>query len=805
MHKFWNFTFIAFVFLSFFGCEKSSRNTYDLSGYIPENTQTVLKIKNWETTKRDYLNNPLIHQLKDEPFSKFFSDKNSIFQYVKSNGQVLLCKSTSKDSSQNFTLITKVNPILFRPDSIPEVSKTEIPFQGKVIQKISKGTSEAFTVILDSIFVMSTSEVLLKNTLEGKIKNTALFSKAFKLKKEEELAYIQQLKSIEQSKSTTYPLASIASYDLQLLPDGLVGNGVVLEDTIPTLLSVFKGQISQQNNAPSIIPITSFSARAFTFNNVELFQQNLQRYTKDSIKINPLFQTINEVTEIQLDNETVVALKTLDAEITWEDLAKYISQKESFREIALFSFVDENSIFEPFYPLLEKSTYSTVFQWEDFIVFTQSQATAEALISAYQSSSVLSNASSFENVQSQLAQASSYIQYSLQGKKGGLFSAFLDTKTSVTNNFSLSTVQLIYDRNFAHLNFICKETSKQSQSGDLISEVNTITLDREVLGIPHFFTNHNTQGKDIVVQDVSNVLYFIAASGKVLWKKQLDGAILGTVNEVDLLRNGKKQLAFTTPKTFYILDRNGNAVAPFPKKFKDNITQPLAVFDYDNNRKYRFVICQDNKVFMYDSQGKEVSGFTFKKAASKIILTPQHIRIGNNDYLLFAEENGKLNILSRVGKERLKLNKTFAFSAIPIEKEGSNFVVITNDNKKETITKEGKISTQTLQVSNNYHFTISGTLKVTLDDHLLRINGQLVELPFGKYSTPKIYTVNKKSYITVTEIKEHLVYLYDSSGKLLPNFPVYGTSEADLADANKNNKVTLLVKGQEKEVILYQL
>ncbi|MEZ4778921.1 MAG: hypothetical protein R2786_06000 [Flavobacteriaceae bacterium] len=804
MQKFWNLTFIVLVFFSFIGCNTSSRDTHDLFSYIPQNSQTVLKIKNWETTKRDYKNNPLINQLNEESFSNFFSDKNSLFQFVKPIGNVLLCKESLKDSSINFTLITKISPTLFLPDSIANAVQTEIPFKGNTIKKIHKDASEVFSVTIDSIFIMSTSETLLKNTLEGKTKNSVLFSKAFKLKNDEELAYIQQLGAIVQNDSTSYPLAPVASFNLQLLPDGVVGNGVVLEDTIPQLLSVFKGQIPQQNNAPSIIPITSNSARAFTFNNLEVFQKNLWQFNRDSLKINPLFQTINEITELQIASETVVALKTLDATLTWEDLAKYISEKESFREVPLFSFTDEDLLFTPFYPLLEKSTYSTVFQWEDFIVFTQSETTAQTLISAYQSNLVLYNSPHFESAQLQLAQASSLTQYSLQGKRSGLFSALLSAQPSSTKDFSLAIVQLIHDRDFAHLNFICKETTKQSQSSHMVSEVTTIELDREVLGVPKFFTNHNTLGKDIVVQDVSNVLYFISANGKILWKKQLDGAILGTVNEVDILRNGKKQLAFATPKTFYILDRNGNAVAPFPKKFKDNITQPLAVFDYDNNRKYRFVICQDKQVFMYDSQGKEVSGFTFKKTASKIMLPPQHIRIGNNDYLFFAEENGKLNILSRVGKERLTLNKTFAFSTIPIEKEGSDFVVITKDNKKETIKQDGKINTQSLQVSSNYHFTISGTVKVTLDDNLLRINGQLVELPFGKYATPKIFTVTKKTYVSVTELKENLVYLYDTSGKLLPNFPVYGTSEVDLADANKNNKVNLLVKGQGKEIILYQ-
>jgi hypothetical protein len=42
----------------------------------------------------------------------------------------------------------------------------------------------------------------------------------------------------------------------------------------------------------------------------------------------------------------------------------------------------------------------------------------------------------------------------------------------------------------------------------------------------------------------------------------------------------------------YVVDENGKDVAPFPIKFRDDITQSLAIFDYDNNRKYRFIIKQ---------------------------------------------------------------------------------------------------------------------------------------------------------------------------------------------------------------------
>ena len=50
--------------------------------------------------------------------------------------------------------------------------------------------------------------------------------------------------------------------------------------------------------------------------------------------------------------------------------------------------------------------------------------------------------------------------------------------------------------------------------------------------------------------------------------------------------------------------------------FKDEITQPLAVFDYDKQRNYRFLITQNKNLLMYDSKGKAVKGFKYKAAQS---------------------------------------------------------------------------------------------------------------------------------------------------------------------------------------------
>jgi hypothetical protein len=787
------------------GCGGGDSRFKELVDYIPESADAVIKIARLETTREDFSKNSLMGQLKGEPFSQFFEEYNQFISGIKTSDRVLLSSHHLNDNTTHFLLIGKYNQLYFKPDSLEGASTNTLKMENHTVLKTTLQERSIFSVALDSAFLVATSETLLKDVFQGKVKKNPNFLKAFKVKTDKELTMIASLNNNGITPGSNIKWAEQASFELQLLPDGVVGHGVILDqDSLPQIVSLFRGQVPQKTDAPTIIPANADRAISLSFSNSEALEIKLRNVLGDSIVLHPLFETINEMVEIEFPEGNAMALKSLDKDLSWEDLASDITEGPTFREVTLFNLSEEQNYFTPFSPLFHTSQYRIVFEWEDFLFFTENNTQAELIISSLQNESVLAKTSYFENTSTYLAAASSLVFYEMKGKSEGLFTALLDADDSPISKFPVLVTQLIYDRNFAHLNLVAKETSGTSPSGGLMGQLINVTLENNIFLPPKFFTNHNTLGKDIVVQDVSNKLYFIGSNGKILWKKVLDGPIQGTIQEVDMLRNGKKQLAFSTLKSFYVLDRNGNAVAPFPKTFKDEITQPVAIFDYDNNRKYRFIIVQKDKVFMYDSQGKSVDGFSFKKANSNIVLPPQHLRIGNKDYILIAEENGKLNILNRVGKDRITVKKQFSFGEIPVEREVSDFVVITKDHIKETIDLNGKVSSLPLNVSPNYWFTIVGSVKVTLDDNLLRVNGKLIELPVGVYGKPQVFSTKNQVYVAVTETEEKKVFVYDKNGKLFNNFPVYGTSEIDLGDANRNNKLNVLVQGQPNEVILYQ-
>ena len=800
----------VFLFSFFISCDPAPSTLKELSDFIPKNPSVVLSINDFEALKSDLKNNSFLTELKNsQPYS--YLKNKEVFNLLNPSSKSILC-ITEENNTSSFTFITKLNKGLFNLDSIPNKTIENISFSSYTFQKVIINEQVIFTTIEDSIFVASNSQKVLEQIVSGNIENDAVFRKITALSKHQDLTAIIPANKILVNQTLLFNFASWAALDIEVLPDAITASGVVLaNDSVPQLITVFKGLNPQQNDIAKVTPTNANTVVSLTFDDFALFQNNLQNF-RGIKSINSeetiLFEAISEVSKISLPKGNAIVLKSFDTDLTNEALLNYSSPKEPFKGVMIHRFDRPNLFVNHFLTFTNKTAPKEVFILDNFFIFSENEEVSQNIINSYLTNNCLSSTSYYKDALSQLSDESSLLIIKLNGNYSGAISKLLKTEIETVSfkKYPIAILQFNYDRDFAHVNFVCKETSFSSSNTvkGKVTQINSIQLENETLNDPTFFSNHRTGGKDIVVQDVTNKLYFISSGGKILWTKKLKNPILGKIKEVDLLRNGKKQLAFTTKNNFYILDRTGRAVAPFPKKFKDNITQALSVFDYDNNRKYRFIITQGKEVLMLDSKGKKVKGFKFKKSKSKIVFPPQHFRINSKDYITIAEENGKLNILSRVGKPRVTVSKVFDFSITPITLENTKLVIINKDNSKNSVGLDGKTVTNKLEVT-SYHFTVKGKTKVTLDDNLMRINGVLIELPFGIYTAPTISIVNRKIYISITETQENKVYVYNKSGSLLSGFPVYATSIIDIGDLTKNGKTNFVVKGDAKSILLYEI
>jgi hypothetical protein len=100
----------------------------------------------------------------------------------------------------------------------------------------------------------------------------------------------------------------------------------------------------------------------------------------------------------------------------------------------------------------------------------------------------------------------------------------------------------------------------------------------------------------------------------------------------------------------------------YPIKLKTSASNPVAVFDYDNNHDYRlFIASDDHKIYAYSGEGKALTGWSFRKTEMVVTKPLQHFRVKGKDYIVFADAN-RPYILDRKGDERVSLPRFFSKS-----------------------------------------------------------------------------------------------------------------------------------------------
>jgi hypothetical protein len=278
---------------------------------------------------------------------------------------------------------------------------------------------------------------------------------------------------------------------------------------------------------------------------------------------------------------------------------------------------------------------------------------------------------------------------------------------------------------------------------------------------------------------------------------------LGPVEQLDLFKNGRLQMVFATENKLYIIDRLGRDVGRFPLTFKDKISQPLAVFDYDKTRNYRFLVTQGANLLMYDGNGKRVKGFKYK-ADSKINNTPKHVRYSNKDYIVFSEGKN-LKILDRRGKIRIGVKETINFSDQNLYFYKNKFSTLDANGDFVQVDTKGRLSLQSLGFESGTQITAFSKTLVAQWNNNLQIKAQKATLDYGNFSPPKLFYLNDKIYISITDLQSNKVWFYDSQGKVLPGFPVYGASNVDLANVDGDAALEFICQSSADGFIMYQM
>ena len=332
---------------------------------------------------------------------------------------------------------------------------------------------------------------------------------------------------------------------------------------------------------------------------------------------------------------------------------------------------------------------------------------------------------------------------------------------------------------------------------------------------PIFTINHNDkENREVVVQDKANKLHQVSSDGTIRWSIEIGEPIMSEIYQIDYLANGKLQYLFSTKTKLFIVDRNGVNLEGFPVSFPAEATAGVGVFDYDNNRIYRyFVPCEDKKIYAYDKEGKIMTGWIFEGTKSEVTTPVQHFRVKGKDYIVFKDEH-QVYIRNRKGEAVAKTAAEFENSRNPIFLSSSGSPKMLATSARGTIYSidfDGNFTETKIDKFDDEHFFKADDLNGDNSPEFIFIDGKelIVADESGtvlftqKFANtiqhqPNIYRFGpKQKKIGIVDAKAGQIYLFDIAGQPHPGFPLQGATEFSIGKTTQSAKNLNLIVGSK--------
>ncbi|MEO8086190.1 MAG: DUF3352 domain-containing protein [Bacteroidota bacterium] len=182
-------------------------------------------------------------------------------------------------------------------------------------------------------------------------------------------------------------------------------------------------------------------------------------------------------------------------------------------------------------------------------------------------------------------------------------------------------------------------------------------LDTILASVP--VTAKESDGKSYVyVQDEKNSLYKLDESGSPVWKKNLEEKIHGVIIPVDIYHDGRQQLLFNTSSKLYLLDNNGENTGHYPIRLPSPATNGCTAVTTPYSFNV-YVACSNHYIYAYEAGGKPVVDWNYLHTVHTVSKPIQAFQTRQNTYLVVNEDSGKVMITDRKGNQKTSFEDKF--------------------------------------------------------------------------------------------------------------------------------------------------
>ncbi len=792
-----------------YSCNNSDNEFVSLYSFLPEDSSVIVNINNLNNTKEILDNNKLLPSVLSSTYE--ISAQLDLLSKKKSDKNGILSLSSFGKDEIAYTYIRKSNSF----DSIQENDILKNTYLKSEIFLEEADGNEVHKVIIDEYIISSNKDIILENIIRdfyskksnldsefNKILNTSDFDEPFNIYTK---SYNLNSFKKELTEMSFFPKSSTSwvAYDFKNSLENLYLTGITrISDSINGKISILKNLAPSRTKTDKVIPNSFSTFLTFVINDSERFIFNFKDYLKfnDLFTENLNFNSLNIVDEISFveDQEKFVILSLVNKEqIDNYFRLENFDDNYNIKKINLSE--DVNILFRNVDREIS-GEYAVLLG--DLLVITKSLSQIKKIIN---SQNINDNLGSNEKYLSFKEQKSDSYSFLWIGNNNSIDSKIINDYYIESEVYPYRSFSGRVNKNIALLEFNLSKAEIKTSDEDVYTEF-FVTFDQEIISDPKWLKNHLNNKFDIAFQDSDNYLNYLSNTGNLNWKKKLSGKIIGEIKQVDIYKNGRQQMMFRTNEKLYLLDRNGNEVKQLSFPINSNFSNiPISIFDYEKNRNYRFLISVDNKINMYDSNGKIVSGFKPPIFESKIINNPVHIRINGKDYILVQLEDGSLKILDRRGRDRIIVDNKIQYSGNSIYSYLEQFTTTDKLGNLIKIDTKGNLIKENINLSVENFIDIVDNNIVYLNENRLTIKGINVELPFSKFSKPKIFIDSKTTLVSITDLTNNEIYLYRDNGKLVKGFPIKGSSVIDIKDSDNDGKLEIISAIDNFSIVSYEI
>ncbi|WP_299985207.1 hypothetical protein [uncultured Pontibacter sp.] len=242
--------------------------------------------------------------------------------------------------------------------------------------------------------------------------------------------------------------------------------------------------------------------------------------------------------------------------------------------------------------------------------------------------------------------------------------------SSLIRRFNQVSVQFARAENQYYTSVLFRRQERSTDSiQEGFEEELTIPFASRLISPPYPIQNAIDRSREVVVQDSMQVLHNITSTGSRGWTDSLQTQVRGSLQQVELGNDKRLRYVFATATRIQAIDNLGRNLEHFPFNVGDTLRlQRLAVFDFEKNRDYRFLVDDAlGNLYMFDTRGNAIPGWQPRRMDYRLAATPQHVRVGGRDVILVLLENGYVYALNTKGETY----PGFPFSLrVPITSEG---------------------------------------------------------------------------------------------------------------------------------------